>query len=98
MAQTAAPQQGAYIPPHDAGISGHAIVFFLVAVGFFLVSLMWHLYIRFGWDKDGLEQLDSRAVEAMDVEVDRVRAGGSRNGKATMRGEGAWLNQGRKAS
>ena len=83
---------------HRDGVSDHALVFFLVAVGFFSVSLIWHLYIRFGWDRDGARQIDKAATTAM--EMDRLPSEGPSQveSRRKTRGAGRWLSAAIKAA
>ncbi|OAL26822.1 hypothetical protein AYO20_09964 [Fonsecaea nubica] len=46
-------------------VSNSAIVFFLGAVGFFFVSLIWNRYIRHGWIRDKANQIGMGAAGAM---------------------------------
>lgn len=79
------------VPLHN-GISDQALVFFLVTVGFFFVSLIWHLYIRFGWDRDGARQIDKQATAAMEMTGLPSDGGNRTERKRKLRGAGGWLS------
>ncbi|KAK4946229.1 hypothetical protein LTR10_014741 [Elasticomyces elasticus] len=78
--------------PVRQGVSDHALVFFLVAVGFFSVSLIWHMYIRIGWDRDGARQIDKTATTAMEMDRLPSDGAGQAESKRTPRGAGRWLS------
>lgn len=46
-------------------VTDNTVLFFLGSLGFFLTSVVWHLYIRYGWVRDGAKGLDARASGAM---------------------------------
>jgi hypothetical protein len=102
-------------PPSTVGHSGpsdQALTFLLVAVGFFLLSVMWHLYVRRGWDRDGAKQVDFDATRAMQRQVDMemevepnssTAGGGSKKSKSDRaprgaRGAGGWLGAANNAT
>ncbi|KAL6243268.1 hypothetical protein RBB50_009820 [Rhinocladiella similis] len=64
-----------------------AIVLFLTAVGIFFTALIWNLYIQFGWERDGVGQLDKRATGAM--EFDRLAGRRSKPSRGLSRASGA---------
>ncbi|KAI1612215.1 hypothetical protein EDD36DRAFT_466054 [Exophiala viscosa] len=80
------------------GVSDRALIFFLVAVGFFSVSLIWNLYIRIGWHRDGARQIDKKATTAM--EMDRLPTNEVSQGESQRksRGAGRWLSAAIKAA
>ena len=96
----AGPGQTKIPPKLSNGVSDRVMTLFLVAVGFFFVSLIWHLYIRVGWDRDGVKQLDKRAVGAM--KLGRLASANQGDvesrGKGKARGAGLWLNEANKVS
>ncbi|OAP61225.1 hypothetical protein AYL99_03426 [Fonsecaea erecta] len=73
-----------------SGISNSAIAFFLAAAGFFFLSLIWNLYIRFGWVRDKARQTDLDAVGAMHLGSLGGDGWGEGRGKA-RRSPGGWL-------
>ncbi len=96
----AGPGQTKIPPKLSNGVSDRVMTLFLVAVGFFFVSLIWHLYIRVGWDRDGVKQLDKRAVGAMELGRLASTSQGDveSRGKGKARGAGLWLNEANKVS
>jgi hypothetical protein len=94
------PDETKTAPELSNGISDRVMTLFLVAVGFFFVSLIWHLYIRVGWDRDGAKQVDKRAVGAM--ELGRLASTNQgdleRSGKGKAKGAGLWLREANKVS
>ncbi|EXJ72363.1 uncharacterized protein A1O5_04867 [Cladophialophora psammophila CBS 110553] len=65
---------------HHSGVSDSVVVFFLAAVGFFFVSLIWNLYLRYGRVQDKAKDTDLDTVGAM-----RLR---SLFGESTPKGKG----------
>ncbi|KIW20510.1 hypothetical protein PV08_01085 [Exophiala spinifera] len=65
--QTKGLQEPSNMPMTD---TERALMLFLTAVGFFFISLIWNLYVQFGWERDGVGQLDKHAAGAM--ELDRL--------------------------
>jgi hypothetical protein len=78
------PDETKISPTLSSGVSDRVMTLFLVAVGFFFVSLIWHLYIRVGWDRDGAKQVDKRAVGAMEL----GRLASTNQGDAERSGKG----------
>ncbi|KIX96853.1 uncharacterized protein Z520_07573 [Fonsecaea multimorphosa CBS 102226] len=74
----------------EGGVSNSALAFFLAAVGFFFVSLIWNLYVRFGWARDKAKQTDMGAVGAMRLGSLGGEDRGKGRGKA-HRSPGGWL-------
>jgi hypothetical protein len=76
-----------------------ALAFFLAAIGFFFLSLIWNLYLQVGLAREHAKKTDANAVEAM--RLDSAAPFGFRIGKrvdndsdadgAVKRGEGGWL-------
>ncbi|KIW97299.1 uncharacterized protein Z519_02691 [Cladophialophora bantiana CBS 173.52] len=83
---------------HYSGVSDSVVVFFLAAVGFFFISLIWNLYVRYGWARDKAMDTDLDAVGAM-----RLRSlFGESTPKAKGRGNagrcpGGWLRAANEA-
>ncbi|OQV05202.1 hypothetical protein CLAIMM_09981 [Cladophialophora immunda] len=75
---------------HHPGVSDSAAVFFLAAVGFFFVSLVWNLYVRHGWARDQAKQTDVGAVGAMRL-GSLVGEGRGRSRGKHRRSPGGWL-------
>ncbi|KAK5193036.1 hypothetical protein LTR20_007455 [Exophiala xenobiotica] len=94
------PDETKIAPELSNGVSDRVMTLFLVAVGFFFVSLIWHLYIRVGWDRDGAKQLDKRAVGAMELGrlASTNQADVERSGKGKAKGAGLWLREANKVS
>ncbi|KIW76052.1 hypothetical protein Z517_10797 [Fonsecaea pedrosoi CBS 271.37] len=78
-------------------VSNSAVVFFLGAVGFFFVSLIWNLYIRHVWTWDKVNQIDIGAAGAMRLTslTGERRRGGTAKAR---RSPGGWLRAANEAS
>ncbi|KAL2426457.1 hypothetical protein ABEF95_006982 [Exophiala dermatitidis] len=46
-------------------VTDNTVFFFLGSLGFFLTAVMWNLYVRYGWDRDGAMKIDATARRAM---------------------------------
>ncbi|KAL2419829.1 hypothetical protein ABEF95_005965 [Exophiala dermatitidis] len=51
--------------PSHIPVTDNTILFFLGSLGFFLTAVMWNLYVRYGWDRDGAMKIDATARRAM---------------------------------
>ncbi|ETI23507.1 hypothetical protein G647_05309 [Cladophialophora carrionii CBS 160.54] len=83
-----------YPPNRQLGLpQSAALAFFLSAIGFFFLSLIWNLYLQVGLARDQAKKIDGRAVQAMRTGVSPAPLGllFARGDGAAKGGEGAWL-------
>ncbi|OCT50711.1 hypothetical protein CLCR_07520 [Cladophialophora carrionii] len=83
-----------YPPNRQLGLAHNAaLAFFLSAIGFFFLSLIWNLYLQVGLARDQAKKIDGHAVEAMRMDVSPAPLGllFAQGDGAAKGGEGAWL-------